>query len=146
MGLDINASYGCSLICRYCYHLGISGDMRYEEGTGKNKDEIKVSFDEPGNYSRTIRYHSAEYVVDMAKHMYDKYKIDFIGFLDENLMTMDQFSGRTWMKSICEGFIEKGLAPKYSKSGKLKSGIHWDGTSHATLHTVEILKTMRKAG
>ena len=30
--LDINASYGCSLICRFCYHLGISGDMRYVEG------------------------------------------------------------------------------------------------------------------
>ena len=26
--LDINASYGCSLICRFCYHLGIAGDMR----------------------------------------------------------------------------------------------------------------------
>ncbi len=28
--LDINTSYGCSLICRFCYHLGIAGDMRYE--------------------------------------------------------------------------------------------------------------------
>ena len=144
--LDINASYGCSLICRYCYHLGIAGDMRYDTNSGENKDEVKISFDEPGNYSRTIRYHSPEYVVDMAKHMYDKYKIDFIGFLDENLMTMDKSSGRTWMKGICEGFHEKGLAPKYAKNGKLKSGIHWDGTSHATLHTPEILKIMRKAG
>ena len=25
--LDINASYGCSLICRFCYHLGISGSF-----------------------------------------------------------------------------------------------------------------------
>ena len=144
--LDINASYGCSLICRYCYHLGIAGDMRYEKQSKNKNSEIKVAFDEPGNYNRNIRYHSAEYVVEMAKHMYDKYKIDFIGFLDENLMTMDKFSGRTWMKSICEGFHEKGLAPKYGKNGKLKSGIHWDGTSHATLHTPEILKTMREAG
>jgi len=145
--LDINASYGCSLICRYCYHLEIAGDMRYELSTSKNgKNQTKIVFDEPGKYTRNIRYHSPEYVVEMAKYMYDKYKIDFIGFLDENLMTMDKFSGRTWMNGICEGFHEKGLAPKYSKGGKLKSGIHWDGTSHATLHTPEILKTMRKAG
>ena len=25
--LDINASYGCSLICRFCFHLGIAGDI-----------------------------------------------------------------------------------------------------------------------
>src|SRR3972149_6716135 len=25
--LDINASYGCSLVCKFCFHLGISGDM-----------------------------------------------------------------------------------------------------------------------
>ena len=29
--MDINASIGCSLICRFCYHLGIAGDMRYEK-------------------------------------------------------------------------------------------------------------------
>ncbi|MBH30565.1 MAG: B12-binding domain-containing radical SAM protein [Candidatus Marinimicrobia bacterium] len=144
--LDINASYGCSLICRYCYHLGISGDMRYEDSNSNNGNEKKVVFDEPGNYTRNIRYHSPEYITEMAKYMYDKYKIDFIGFLDENLMTMDKFSGRTWMKGICEGFHEKGLAPKYGKNNNRTSGVHWSGTSHATLHTPEILKTMRKAG
>ena len=34
--LDINASLGCSLICKFCYHLGITGDMRYEkDSSGK---------------------------------------------------------------------------------------------------------------
>ena len=82
----------------------------------------------------------------MIKYAYDKYNLDFIGFLDENLMTMDAYSKRTWLNGICEGFHEKGLVPKYSKGGKLKSGIHWDGTSHATLHTPEILKTMTFVG
>jgi len=141
--LDINASYGCSLICRYCYHLGISGDMRYEEND--DNDIPKVVFDEPGNYTRDIRYHSPEYIVDMIKYAYDKYNIDYIAFLDENLMTMDKFSGRTWMKAICEGFHEKGLAPKQKADGSW-TGIHWDGTSHATLHTPEILKIMKEAG
>lgn len=140
--LDINASYGCSLICRFCYHLGIAGDMRYE----KDEDgKLNVSFDKPGSYSRTIRYHSPEYVVRMAKHAYDKYNINFVGFLDENLMTMDQYSGRTWMKAICDLWHENGLAPKKKPDGTW-TGVHWSGTSHATLCTKEILGIMRDAG
>lgn len=145
--LDINASYGCSMICRYCYHLGIAGDMRYEQ---KENGEIEVAFDKPGNYTRIIRYHSPEYIVKMAKHMVDKYNIDYALFLDENLMTMDQYSNRTWLKEICRLWHEYGLAPQYTydEDGNVSgwSGIHWSGTSHATLCTQEILGIMRKAG
>lgn len=140
--LDINASYGCSLICRFCYHLGISGDMRYE---ADESGQLNVSFDKPGNYTRTIRYHSPEYVVRMAKHLRDKYNVNFIGFLDENLMTMDQYSGRTWMKEICRLWHENDLAPKSNLDGTW-TGVHWSGTSHATLCTREILSIMREAG
>ena len=140
--LDINASYGCSLICRFCYHLGITGDMRYEKD---ENGKLNVTFDSPGTYTRTIRYHSPEYIVGMVKHAYDKYGINFIGFLDENLMTMDQYSGRTWMKEICQRWHDEGLAPKVNPDGTW-TGIHWSGTSHATLCTKEILSIMRKAG
>ena len=145
--LDINASYGCSLICRFCYHLGIAGDMRYEDdGHGG----IEIAFDKPGTYTRTIRYHSPEYIVRMVKHVRDKYGVDFIGFLDENLMTMDQSSGRKWLGEICRLWHEYGLAPKYRRDAKGEivdwTGVHWAGTSHATLCTREILKTMRQAG
>ncbi len=110
--LDINASYGCSLICRYCYHLGIAGDMRYIEKAG----QTTVAFDEPGTYSRSIRYHSPEYIVALAKNAHAKYGIDFVGFLDENLMTMDVFSKRTWLREICRLWIEDGLAAElYSR-------------------------------
>ena len=145
--LDINASYGCSLICRFCYHLGIAGDMRYEENAEGVAD---VRFDEPGTYTRTIRYHSPDYIVKLAKYAHDRFGIDYIGFLDENLMTMDQYSGRTWMKEICRLWHEYGLAPQHEhdESGQLKAwtGVHWSGTSHATLCTKDILKTMRRAG
>lgn len=145
--LDINASYGCSLICRYCYHLGIAGDMRYEKTIDGGTD---VVFDEPGNYTRTIRYHSPKYVIDLIKHAYEKYKVDFIVFLDENLMTMDSFSKRTWMKEICDLLIENNLAPTCVRDNVPHDencrGIHWSGTSHATLCTPEILRLMRKAG
>lgn len=145
--LDINASYGCSMVCRYCYHLGIAGDMRYED---KGDGEVEVAFDQPGNYSRVIRYHSPEYIVKMARHMVDKYDIDYVLFLDENLMTMDQYSGRTWLAEICRLWHEYGLAPAYSRDAQGEvtgwTGIHWSGTSHATLCTRAILKTMREAG
>lgn len=145
--LDINASYGCSLVCRYCYHLGIAGDMRYEQ---KADGEIEVAFDKPGSYTRVIRYHSPEYIVKMARHMVDKYNIDYVLFLDENLMTMDQYSGRTWLKDICRLWHGAGLSPQYARdeAGTVIgwTGIHWSGTSHATLCTLEILKIMREAG
>ena len=140
--LDINASYGCSMICRYCYHLGIAGDMRYEEDEDGN---VNAVFDKPGVYTRTTRYHSPEYVVRLIKHAYDTYKVDFIGFLDENLMTMDKYSGRTWMRAICDTMHEEGLAPKKRDDGSW-SGVHWGGTSHASLCTQEILKIMKDAG
>lgn len=140
--LDINASYGCSLICRFCYHLGIAGDMRYEEDAN---GDLNVAFDQPGTYTRSIRYHSPDYVGALVKHAYDKFNINFIGFLDENLMTMDKFSGRTWMNDICNQWHDLGFAPKANDDGTW-TGIHWAGTSHATLCTKDVLKTMRDAG
>jgi len=140
--LDVNSSYGCSLICRYCYHLGIAGDMRY---VTDESGETNVQFDVPQAHSRTIRYHSPEYLVKMIRHMVDTYNVNFIGFMDENLMTMDKYSGRTWMKAICDLIHEYGLAPKPRPDGTW-DGIRWSGTSHASLITEEALTMMRAAG
>jgi radical SAM superfamily enzyme YgiQ (UPF0313 family) len=145
--LDINASYGCSLVCRFCYHLGIAGDMRYETRTDGS---TRIAFDEPGNYSRDIRYHSPEYVVEMALYARKRFGIDYLAFLDENLMTMDAASKRTWLARICRLWIEAGLQPDCSREGRPHDercrGVHWDGTSHATLVTQDVLGLMRKAG
>lgn len=145
--LDINASYGCSLVCKFCYHLGIAGDMRYV--TDENGDQ-NVEFDVAGNYTRHIRYHSPEYIVKLVKYAHDRFGINFVGFLDENLMTMDVFSKRTWMKQIVELWKEYGLQPEYLRDGVERgddrTGVHWSGTSHATLCNPEILKEMRSIG
>src|SRR5256885_14252005 len=58
--LDINASYGCSLICRFCFHLGIAGDLQQTEKNG----ERDVTF----THKRVIRYHSPRYVVELVKY------------------------------------------------------------------------------
>jgi len=145
--LDINMSYGCSLVCKFCFHLGIAGDMRY---TTNERGERDVIFDAPGAFTRSIRYHSPRYIVTMVKSLRERYGIDFVGFLDENLMTMDQYSKRTWMREICERWIAEGLQPSCVRDGvehdERCQGVHWSGTSHATLCTQEILRLMRKAG
>jgi radical SAM superfamily enzyme YgiQ (UPF0313 family) len=145
--LDINMSYGCSLVCKFCFHLGISGDMKYVTRDDGSQDVI---FDAPGSYAREIRYHSPRYVVTMVKHLRQTYGIDFVGFLDENLMTMNTFSRNTWLGEICRLWIEEGLQPSCVRDGvphtRECSGVHWSGTSHATLCSPDILKTMRQAG
>ena len=67
--LDVNGSLGCSLVCKFCFHLGIAGDMRYETG---EDGVVNVAFDKKGSYTRTIRYHSPEYIVKMVKHAYER--------------------------------------------------------------------------
>ena len=109
--LDINASYGCSLICRFCFHLGIAGDMQHESRTSR------ASATSTFTYDRKIRYHSPRYVVDLVKYARQRFGIDFIGFLDENLMTMHQFSGKTWLTDIARLWIEEGLQPQCVRDG-----------------------------
>ena len=145
--IDINASYGCSLVCKFCFHLGLSGDMKYVQGSD---GEVDVRFDMPGSYTRDIRYHSPRYIVDMVKSLRARYQIDYVAFLDENLMTMDQYSKRTWLKGICELWIAEGLQPSCVRDGiphdESCTGVHWDGTSHATLVNEDLLSTMHRAG
>jgi radical SAM superfamily enzyme YgiQ (UPF0313 family) len=141
--LDVNASYGCSLICRFCFHLGIAGDLAMVERDG----ERDVAF----TYRRTIRYHSPRYVVDLVKYARDRFGVDFISFLDENLMTMHQSSGKTWLTEIARLWIEEGLQPRCVREGVAHDpdrcqGIHFGGTSHATLVTPDILRVLRQAG
>jgi anaerobic magnesium-protoporphyrin IX monomethyl ester cyclase len=145
--LDINASYGCSLVCKFCFHLGIAGDMKYVTDADGRTDVI---FDAPGSYTREIRYHSPRYVVTLVKQLRERYGIDFVGFLDENLMTMNTYSKHTWLSEICRLWIEEGLQPTCVRDGVPHStdctGVHWSGTSHATLCNPDILKSMRQAG
>src|SRR2546428_8013395 len=141
--LDINASYGCSLICRFCFHLGIAGDLQQTEKNG----ERDVTF----THKRLIRYHSPRYVVDLVKYARQRFGIDFVGFLDENLMTMHQSSGKTWLTDIARLWIEEGLQPQCVRDGvehdaERCQGVHWGGTSHATLCSPEVLRAIKQAG
>jgi radical SAM superfamily enzyme YgiQ (UPF0313 family) len=102
------------------------------------------------SYGRNIRWHSPGYIVSMVKHLHETYDIDFAAFIDENLMTMDKWSGGTWLTEISEKWIEAGLQPTCRRDGVPHDencrGVHWNGTSHARLHRPEVLKTMYEAG
>ncbi|GHE80930.1 B12-binding domain-containing radical SAM protein [Thalassotalea profundi] len=141
--MDINGSFGCGLTCKYCWHLGTTGDMLIEENEEGENDVVFT-------YGRNIRYHSPDYIVSMVKHLYDTYDIDFAAFIDENLMTMDVASKGTWLKELCAKWIEAGLQPTCRQKGiphdENCKGVHWNGTSHAGLHRPDTLKLMYEAG
>ena len=102
------------------------------------------------SHGRSIRWHSPEYIVTMAKHLYDTYAIDFVSFIDENLMTMDKWSGGTWLTEISERWIAAGLQPTCRRDNvphdETCRGVHWNGTSHARMHRPEVLSKMYEAG
>lgn len=141
--IDVNGSLGCNLVCRYCWHLGTTGDMiidKNEDGV----DDVKFS------YGRTIRYHSPRYIVDMVKTLHERYQIDFVSLIDENLMTMDAFSRRTWIKDVSREWIAAGLQPTCRRDrvehDESCRGVHFGGTSHATLAKEDALSAMYEAG
>ena len=143
--IDINGSFGCGLICRYCWHLGTTGDMVVEENSS-GQDDVKFT------YGRHVRMHSPRYIVDMVKHLKNNYQVDFVNFLDENLMTVNTTSRHTWLEEICDLWVLEGLQPKSRKENRevnendLGDGVYWSGTSHASLHYPSILKKMYEAG
>ena len=143
--IDINGSFGCGLICRYCWHLGTTGDMIIGQNASGN-DDVQFTF------GRHVRMHSPRYLVDMVKHLRNTYNIDFVNFLDENLMTVNTSSRYKWLSEICELWIAEGLQPKSRKEKRSVSaedagdGVYFSGTSHASLHYPEILEKMYEAG
>jgi len=143
--LDINMSYGCSLICRFCFHLGLTGDMEYTDVGREDGGEVVFGHD------RNIRWHSPEYVVRQVKYMKERFKVDFVSFLDENLMTMHTATRKKWLFEICDLWIKEGLQPSCIRDGvphhpDTCDGVHWGGTSHATLAYPEVLEAMHRAG
>ena len=137
--IDINGSFGCKFVCRYCWHLGTTGDMLIEKND-EGKNDVQFT------YGRNIRYHSPQYIVNMVKELKERFNIDHATFLDENLMTMDVASGRIWLKEVCDLWIEEGLAPNRKAKIRSKKGVYWSGTSHASLHNPSILKLMYESG
>ncbi|PJE51044.1 MAG: B12-binding domain-containing radical SAM protein [Candidatus Yanofskybacteria bacterium CG10_big_fil_rev_8_21_14_0_10_36_16] len=142
--MDINGSFGCPFICRFCFHLGLAGDLHYDN---PNNDQADTIF----THNRINRVHSPHYLVKMVKYMRDNYGTDFVLFFDENLLAMNVYMKNQWLPEICRLWIEEGLQPQCTKDNvphdpKKCKGVHWGGTSHATLANPELLAQMHEAG
>ena len=142
--MDINGSFGCPFICRFCFHLGLAGDLQYDNPQDSQAD---VTF----THDRSNRMHSPRYIVNMVKYLREKYKTDFVFFFDENLLAMNQVSRNTWLPEICRLWIEEGLQPQCVRDRvphdpQKCTGVHWGGTSHAALANLDLFKKMREAG
>lgn len=141
--LDIMGSYGCPFGCRFCFHLGLSGELETVDTPARRE----VIF----TRKRKIRWHSPKYVVSLAKYARQRFKIDFISFLDENFIGLNRYTHGQWMLEFCDLWIKEGLQPRCTREGrphdaKYCDGIHWGTTAHVALVDAQILKKLREIG
>ena len=149
--IDLAASFGCPISCKFCWDLGVTG-LRVEDNEPRF---VRVL---PHKVKRLNRYHSPEYIVAQIKRAIDKLwdvepegPIDFVAFIDENFIAMER-QRPGWIKAIHDAIIEEGLQPECCKLKKPHDqvptckGIHFGATSHAGLITKELLEIMKDMG
>jgi len=85
------------------------------------------------DWSKPLRWHSPEYVVEMTKHL-STYDIDTIGFGDDTIA-----ANRNRLLNICQGFINARLFHPYSN-------LRWLCAIRANQVTPDILEAIKKAG
>ncbi len=149
--LDYCGSWGCSLSCRYCFDLGLTG-MKWDT----EMQQMVFPRSHPTTVPRTNRWRSPETIVRDWQYLHEKYGVDFIAMLDENLSTLDAVipkqDGLSWLEQISKLCVESGLQPDCVRQGvphsldKCKSGIHWGGTAHASLIRPRALRAMYLSG
>ena len=139
--LGVLASYGCPNRCKYCFHLGLSGEISIEKGSEGNKINITSK--------RYVRFHSPEYVVSMIADARKRYKIDFVSFLDENFAVLGKKN--KWFNEFRNLWIKEGLQPQCIKEKKNHDpekckGIHWGTTAHAAIVNERMLNQFKELG
>ena len=141
--LEFCCSYGCPYKCKYCFHLGLSGELD-TKGGGADRDVTIAK-------KRKVRWHSPEYVVELAKYASDKFGVDFISFLDENFVALDRFTHGKWIDTFENLWIKAGLQPRCCRKGVPHEptsceGVHWGTSCHAALADIDLLKRLKKIG
>ena len=106
----------------------------YGDGDRKKGELIVREVDKANDtFQLPARWPSAKYAVDNVKLLNEKYGVDFIAILDENMT-----SNRKWTEEFCNLYIDEGL------DQKVKWGTLGDAPSVAT--QPHLLKTMKNAG
>ncbi len=87
--MNIISSRGCPFSCTYCYHL-----------FGRSK----------------YRFRSTQNVAEEIEILADRYRVDFIGFVDDNMMASE-----TWLLEFCDLMEAKELPIKWGCHGRVTS-------------------------
>ena len=128
---------GCPRGCTFCSHNGMSrGDLQNIYGQGDRKEGeklVRISDKENNTFQLPARWPSPEYAVNNVKLLKDRFDVDFISIVDENMT-----SNKKWTKKFCELYIDAGLHET------VKWGTLGDAPSVAT--NPELIKVMQNAG
>lgn len=135
--IDICWERGCPRGCTFCSHNGMSRiDMQNILGKGDRKkgEELLRIVDKDNNtFQMPARWPSPKYAIENVKFLREKYEIDFISIVDENMT-----SNKKWTEEFCQLYIEEGL------NKVVKWGTLGDAPSVATQPA--LLQTMKDAG
>ncbi|QDI88786.1 B12-binding domain-containing radical SAM protein [Candidatus Nitrosopumilus sp. SW] len=128
---------GCPRGCTFCSHNGMSRiDLQNIYGKGdriEGEKIVRITDKANDTFQLPARWPSPKYAVDNVKLLKEKFDIDFLSILDENMT-----SNRKWTQEFCDLYIKEGLAES------VKWGTLGDAPSVAT--NPDLLKTMKDAG
>lgn len=128
---------GCPRGCTFCSHNGMSRiDLQNIYGNGNRKEGeklVRISDKQNDTFQLPARWPTPKYAVDNIKLLIDKFNVDFISILDENMT-----SNLNWTKEFCNLYVEEGLHET------VKWGTLGDAPSVAVKPS--IIKIMKDAG
>ena len=118
---------GCPRQCTFCTHNGMN---RWDQLALLGKEKMKMLDDEAG-FQAVTRFFSPKYVVNEAIYVHEKYGVDFVALVDENLT-----SNNKRVHELCDLWIQEGLHKK------VKLGTAGDAPSV----NKEVIEHMKEAG
>ena len=128
---------GCPRGCTFCSHNGMSRiDLQniYGEGDRAEGEKlVRVSDKKNDTFQLPARWPTPEYAINNIKLLKEKFDVDFVTIVDENMT-----SNLKWTKEFCKLFLDEGLIET------MKWGTLGDAPSVAT--KPELLKIMRDSG
>ena len=128
---------GCPRGCTFCSHNGMSRiDLQniYGEGDRKAGEKlVRITDKENDTFQLPARWPSPQYAIDNVKLLKEKYDVDFVSIMDENMT-----SNLKWTKEFCELYVKEGLT----------ESVPWGTLGDAPSVAVkpEIIKVMKDAG
>ena len=128
---------GCPRGCTFCSHNGMSRiDLQniYGEGDRKKGEKlVRISDKDNDTFQLPARWPTPEYAVNNIKLLIEKFDVDFISILDENMT-----SNLKWTQEFCDLYVKEGL-DKILKWGTL-------GDAPSVAVKPEIIPIMRDSG